>query len=429
MKKQNVLILLFSILIASAFVVAKDYKDSQNRIRKDIPIKPNLIVPFDSIFVNLQDEMLLKKQHKIDSIFRRIRNRNGLNGTVLYAEKGQIVYKGAFGRRNIYNGDPIKVEDAFQLASVSKMFAATAIMILYEEGKLSYDDDLKNYFESFPYEGITIRHLLNHRSGLPRYMSLALENWGDKTIPLDNDNMMNLFVKYAPKPYFRSGRGFNYCNTNYAILANIVELCSGVPFDIYVREKIFKKCGMDNSFVYQMREDTCVSDYIVQGVPGYHCGYRIRRIPNDYLNGVMGDKNVYSTVEDLFRFDQALKKGTIISLETQQEAYTPGTLRTGRKDYYGFGWRIDKDRDSTVYHYGWWKGFRTCFIRDLANDKTIIALTNSDRSTGSQHLWQIIDDQSFELPPVCSIPQEEDSTDSYAMIKQEEIDNDSDVRG
>ncbi|MFA8449893.1 MAG: serine hydrolase domain-containing protein [Bacteroidales bacterium] len=428
MKKLHIYILSISLLISTVLVLFRVYIDqkvcAKNKAEVQIPVS-NIVLPIDSLIHDIDQERIISKGHALDSLFKRLQKRTGLNGTVLFAEKGRVIFKGAYGNRNFRRGESLQVQDSFQLASVSKMFAATAIMILKEEGKLDYDDDVTNYLYSFPYEGVHIRHLLNHRSGLPRYMSLAHEYWQDKTLPLDNQSMLSLFSKYVPKPYFKPGHGFHYCNTNYALLANIVEEVSGVSFDEFVKEKIFRKCKMTHSFVYQMHQDTTVSAYIPYGIPGYNLGYRYpRKVRNDYLNGVMGDKNVYSSVEDLFMFDQALKTGQLVSLENQKEAYTPGYKKARKKDYYGFGWRIKPERDSTVYHFGWWKGFRTFFIRDLAQDKTIIMLTNTDKGVSSSWLWKILDDDSFDLAPICRLPMEDNQDDNYANSSSE---NDSEA--
>lgn len=150
-----------------------------------------------------------------------------------------------------------------------------------------------------------------------------------------------------------------------------------------------------------MRNDTVVSAYIDLGVPGYdHRGWRPIRVRNDYLNGVMGDKNMFSTVGDLYRFNLALDYGTLIGDSLLKEAFTPGSPRHRRRaDNYGFGWRIRGNADSTVYHYGWWKGFRSFFLRDMQQQKTLIVLTNKDRGPGSDNFWNIINDTSLSLYP------------------------------
>jgi CubicO group peptidase (beta-lactamase class C family) len=271
------------------------------------------------------------------------------------------------------------------------MFAATAIMILKEQDKLEYDDSIKDFIPEFPFGNITLRHLLNHRSGLANYMYLADNKWNILK-PLANEDMIDLFVQHKPDCYFQPDKGFQYNNTNYALLACIVERISGEPYDRFVKENIFDPLEMDHSLVYCLNVDSLVGGDVPVGVPGYQTrNGRLSKVENNYLNGVTGDKGVYSTVEDLFKFSRALDNGTLLEPATLEEAFTGGSPDSQRrKDNYGFGWRIRKDMDSTVYHFGWWKGFRTYFIRDMKNQKVMIVLTNTTKGFPSDVLWSFM---------------------------------------
>lgn len=352
-------------------------------------------------FIYDNDSLVIaKKAEELDKKFARLQRLTGFNGTVLFAEKGRIVFEKAYGFKNVKRKrDSLHTGDAFQLASVSKMFSAMAIMILKNDGLLNYDDDIRLYLPQFPYEGVTPRLLMTHRSGLPRYMSLAHKKWENKRKPFDNNQMLQLFVESPPDKYFSPDKGFHYCNTNYALLANIVEEISGLYFEDFVEQRIFNPLQMDSSFVYNMRDDTAVSLYINKGVPGYYKrGWRWREMENDYLNGVMGDKNIYTSVEDLYKYDQALDNFTLLPKEIIQEAFKPGSPKYWkRKNNYGFGWRIKENMDSTAYHFGWWKGFRTFYIRDMRHQRTLIVLTNKEKGSGSQNFWNIIKADTLPL--------------------------------
>ncbi len=359
------------------------------------------------IFRDADSTVIAEKAKEIDRKFQRLVKLTGFNGTVLYAEKGRIVLKKAYGYKNVRRKrDSLSTSDVFQLASVSKMFTAMAIMVLKNDGKLDYDDSLRMYLPEFPYNGVTIRMLLTHRSGLPRYMSIAQDHWENKKIPLTNDDVIDLFVAYHPDRYFKPNTGFHYCNTNYALLANIVEKVSGMHFEDFMTERIFKPLGMDSSFVYNMRGDTAVSLYVEEGTPGYyHRGWRWREMTNDYLNGVMGDKNVYTSVDDLYKYDQALDHFTLLPDSVLREAFKPGNPKYWRRrNNYGFGWRIKDGMDSTVYHFGWWKGFRTFYIRDMEHHKTLIVLTNKDKGPGSDNFWNIIRSDTLPLGLYTAFP-------------------------
>ena len=353
----------------------------------------------DNLIKDLDKEIIAKKSKRIDRIFKNLYKRYRFNASVLFSEKGRIIYKNAFGMADFKYKKELNTHSAFQLASVSKMFTAMAIMILKEEGKLTYDNDIRDYLIDFPYEGITIRNLLTHRSGLPRYMSIAHKHWKNKRKPLTNYDMLELFREHPPQQYFSPDNGFHYCNSNYTVLASIVEKISGLKFDKFAEEKIFKPLNMTDSFVYNMNDDSLVPNNIHRGVTGYrYRGWRIVRESNDYLNGVMGDKGVYSSVEDLFKFDQAMYNETLVSDSTLREAFESGSPKYWkRRNNYGFGWRIKEREDSTVFHYGWWKGFRTFYIRDMKTQKTIIVLSNKDKGPSSQIFWNILRDDRNPL--------------------------------
>jgi len=394
---------IFFLIVVSFFALTScDDEVSNSTVTTYTP----LVEIGSDIFKNADSAVISKKAIEIDNKFKRLTKLTGFNGTVLYAEKGRIILKKAYGYRNVRRKrDSLVTTDAFQLASVSKMFSAMAIMMLKNDNKVSYDEDIRTYIPNFPYEGVTIRQLMTHRAGLPRYMSIAHKKWSNKKIPINNDDMLDLFVEYTPDMYFSPNNGFHYCNTNYAMLANIVEAVSGLHFEDFIKQRIFDPLKMNNSFVYNMRNDTVVSLYVEQGVPGYyHKGWRWREMTNDYLNGVMGDKNIYTSVEDLYKYDRALDSFTLLPDSVLREAFEPGSPSYWkRKNNYGFGWRIKDDMDSTVYHFGWWKGFRTFYIRDMKYQKTLIVLTNKDKGPGSAHFWNIIKSDTLPLGRTCEI--------------------------
>lgn len=367
---------------------------------KNHPVIPGSITKYtipENLLYNIDDLYANQKQEELNKKFKRLNKIGIFNGTILYAENDEIIYQGAHGWSDFRKRDSLNTTSSFQLASVSKMFTAMAIMILQEDGKLNYDDTIGIYIPEFPYPQITIRQLLTHRSGLSRYMSLADKYWNINT-PINNEEVIGLFAEHKPNPYFKPDGGFHYCNSNYAILGSIVERISKLSFDKFVKGNIFDPLRMDDSFVYNLNNDSVVPSSINVGVPGYKYGGRYaRKMGNYYLNGVMGDKGVYSSVEDLYKFSKALDNGTLVRKSTLDEAFSPGSPSYWkRKDNYGFGWRIKEDMDSTIYHFGWWKGFRTYFIRDMKNQRTLIALTNTHKGLSSAVLWNIIENEGKE---------------------------------
>ena len=369
----------------------------------------DVVVNTDSLFVDMNKAIVNQRYEQADKVFSGLAS-NGMNGVVLYAEQGQIVYEKAFGWRDLNkrHKDSLRIDDAFQLSSDSKMFTAEAIMLLKAEGKLDYDDDIRKHIPEFPYEGVTIRHLLNHRSGLPRYDSMADEFWPDRKKPFSNEALIKMLVEKKPEPYGTPGGGFFYNNINYALLASVVERASGQHFEDFMREHIFEPCGMTHSYIYSMRDDTVVSLFMPVEVHG-HDMYRKGPVKaqNDYLNGVMGDKIMFSTVEDLYRFSLALDENKLLPDSLQNEAFMPGSPGWKNDENYGFGWRMSKEHPDAYYHYGWWKGYRSLIIREVKHRRYMVILTNTTQQIPADAAWNYVGDTSVMLPesvPLTSRP-------------------------
>ncbi|PJA97023.1 MAG: serine hydrolase [Ignavibacteriales bacterium CG_4_9_14_3_um_filter_34_10] len=325
--------------------------------------------------VNLSvDSSSSESFEKISSYFRNRGKANSFNGVVLFAEKGKIVYRETFGFANFKNKTPLQTDSQFQLASVSKTFTATAISILKQSGKLSYSDDIRKFIPKFPYEGITISMLLSHRSGLSNYMYFC-----DKLLPkekkekgINNKDVIELIIRSKPKQNYPPDKKYYYSNTNYLLLASVIEIVSGKSYEQFLKDEIFDKTGMKNTLVYNKNSSPEFPSEVI--------GYKNLKYEaeNSYLNGIVGDKGIYSTVDDMFIFDQALRQGILIDKNEMGSIYTPRHPEIKVKDNYGYGWRIHikENGGKIVYHGGWWKGFRSYFIRDLDSDKTIVLLKN-----------------------------------------------------
>ena len=389
------------ILFALFFVSCGSKNEPEQFTAEEIEQWP--IVNVDSIFIDLDKPVLEKKAAQVDKVFTNLKKKTTFNGTVLFAEKGRIILEKSYGVSNLRTRKgELKVDDVFQLSSVSKMFTAEAIMILKTRGLVDYDTDIKNYIPEFPYDGITVRMLLTHRSGLSRYETLADNNWPDKRKPFTNDDMIEYYVKYKPDPYFKPNNGFNYGNVNYAMLASIVERVSGKSFVDFMREDVFDAIGMSSSFIYDMPTDTLVSLYLPSNcVQGYYLGRRRpRQAQNEYLNGVKGDKIMFSNVEDMYRFKVAIDYGLFVPDSIQAEAFVPGSPKySKRKDNYGFGWRISRKYPGCYYHWGWWKAYRSFFLFDKENDRTLIVLTNTDKGPNSDVFWKLLKDNTIAIAP------------------------------
>lgn len=356
----------------------------------------------DSLFVDLGKGRVELRAAMAERAFDEMHRSQNLNGVVLYAEGERVLFKKAYGWRNLVKpNDSLRVDDQFQLASVSKMFTAEAVMLLYSQGQLDYDDDITQYLPGFPYQGITIRNLLNHRSGLSRYETLADERWSDRGIPVSNDDLIRLYADYKPDPYNQPNVTFHYTNVNYALLASIVERVSGQHFEDFMRDQVFEPLGMEHSYIYSLRGVDRIKTYVDTDVQGHDMLRKgARRAQDDYLNGVLGDKGMYSTVEDLYRFRVAIEYGLFLPDSIQQEAFVPGSPDWKKGENYGFGWRMNEKHPGVLFHFGWWKGYRSFFIRDLAKRRTLIVLTNTDSGVVGDALWEFVNDTTVQLPQV-----------------------------
>jgi len=306
-----------------------------------------------------------------------------LNGNVLVAENGKIVYQSAFGLSDFDPVDSLTLDAQFRLASVSKNFTAMAILTLVSQGKIAIDDTLSAYIPELPYEGITIRNLLNHTSGIPDYEKLFEEKWKPELASNDrarfisgNEDVIKLLVEFSPEISFAPGEKWEYSNTGYVLLATIVTRISGISFPEYLAENIFSQAGITQTLVFNPIEVSPMN-HRVSGFKLENNNFVSRDI--HFLNPVQGDGGIYSTVGDLFTWNQYLYNQTLIPDSLLQTAYTSGTLNNGEETGYGFGWGVGEspDGEKAVMHSGGWVGFSTYFYRDLENHHAIIILTNN----------------------------------------------------
>jgi CubicO group peptidase (beta-lactamase class C family) len=296
--------------------------------------------------------------------------RSRFNGAILVARNGKIVFEEYEGLKEVLKGEPIDSVTAFHLASVSKTFTAMAILKLWEDGKLKIDDKVDKYLKGFPFNQITIRNLLSHRSGLPNYVYFAEQvGWNTRNY-LHNDDMLKLLVSNKSK--LRIGRPnayFDYCNTNYALLALIIENVTGKSYAAFMDQTFFTPIGMMNTYVFDINKTEKI-------LPSFK--YNNRKEPMMFLDAVYGDKNIYSTARDMLKWDIALNSGKLFKKETLDEAYRGYSYeRKGVKNY-GLGWRLYEmpSGKKIVYHNGWWHGNNTVFSKLIQDSTTIIVLGN-----------------------------------------------------
>ena len=307
----------------------------------------------------------------IDSLFSDYDLGDGPGAAVMIIKDGEILFSNGYGLANLEDGIPNTNETNFRLASITKQFTAMCIMILINHGELDFESTLTDIFSAFPSYGnnITIRHLLNHTSGLVNYESLIQNDATEQVSDMDVYNMMT----GLDSTYFTSGTDYRYSNTGYALLAMIVEVKSGLSFAAFLEENIFSPLGMTNSVAHQNG---------ISSVNNRAYGYsqndgEYSRDDQSLTSAVLGDGGIYTSLYEMFYWDQSLYIGQLVPLEILNEAFTSGELSNGEKTGYGFGWRIDTYLyRNRAHHTGSTRGFRNVFMRFPDQKISILILTN-----------------------------------------------------
>ncbi|MGG3804998.1 serine hydrolase domain-containing protein [Metabacillus fastidiosus] len=333
-----------------------------------------------------------------------------LNGVLMLAEEGNTIFHHASGYADRENNRLLDRDSVFELASVSKPFTAIAIMILKEKGYLNFDDKVSNWLRDFPYKDVLIRHLLNHTSGLPEYMQLVMEQWDHEQIA-ENRDVLKLLIDYSPEVYFKPGEHWAYTNTNYVLLALIIEEVSGKTFADYMKEEIFSTLGMNDTFVFNAKYNHGIKNYALGHVYDPSSDEYVR--PDSfldldyvkYMGGIQGDGAINSNAKDLLIFDQALYTEQLVSYSTLREAMSQTVLKGEEPIGYGLGWVIREIEETgmMVGHNGGWPGYSTCFCRFIDHNKTLIYLCNEEVDTEFENgilqaATNILFDLSYILP-------------------------------
>jgi len=333
-------------------------------------------------------------QH-LDSLFKSLYNYNHLNGNVLVAEKGKVIYEQSFGYADIKNKLPNNVRSDFTLGSVSKTLTSTAILQLKEKGQLQLDDPLIKYFPDFPYGEITIRHLLSHTSGLPDYDLYKDEMERDANKIFTNKDILPSLKSWKEPLHFKPGDKWQYVNTNFCLLALLVEKLSGLEFQSYMRKYIFMPAQMENTYFQAGPQNKGNGNRTINYE--YPWLFSTEMEPADSIkrnhwrsysaSGFVGQGNIMTTTRDLLRFDEALYSGALLSPSTLEEAFTPSKLNNGEntkaengtgKSSYGLGWFIFEDTTlgKIVWHSGGVPGGLSIFLRNISKKQTVIAFDN-----------------------------------------------------
>lgn len=307
----------------------------------------------------------------VDSLFRDYDTHSMAGVSVMVIRDGRIIYNRSFGLADVERKVPAAPHTNYRLASLSKPFTAMAVMMLRDEGKLSLDDHLDKFFPKVrPYGNeITIRQMLEHTAGLPNYGDLIPPG---TTQPLTDKDVLQL-VEQQDTAVFKPGQRFEYSNTAYSLLSLIVEKVSGMPYKDFLTQRIFKPLGMKYSTLNVMGGNIRHRAY------GYDKkGDSLVMSDQSVYSYVLGDGGVYSSVNDLYKWDQALYTSRLLKPATIAEMFTVRSRENDRTAY-GYGWYIDeKYEQKRVSHSGGTSGFSTYLIRYPAIKFSIIILANLD---------------------------------------------------
>ncbi|HLG40737.1 MAG TPA: serine hydrolase [Chitinophagaceae bacterium] len=350
-----------------------------------------------------------KRTEEIAKMMQYAENNAYYNGAIAVVEKGKIIYSKGIGYSDIDTKTKNDENTLFNLCSISKQFTAMGIMMLNEEDKLSYNDKLEKYFPELNYPGVTIRHMLNHTSGLPDYLLTLIQVWQDEQTPTNSD-AIRVLANSKLSAKFTPGEKYEYSNTGYMLLATILEKVGGKTYEQFLKERIFNKLGMKRTAIYLRGITPKIPENFARPY-AYDAGLNKFVLTSDFeqyrrqvatLDGNYGDGGVYSSIADMLSWDNELKNIRLVKKETLQEAFTSGKNNEGKEIGYGFGWFIMSDplQGKIVQHTGGWPGYRQAFVRYLDKDRTLLVLRNTEINFSSIQLaiQNILDEKPWTMP-------------------------------
>ena len=389
------IIFFLSIFGLVLFSCKKENKDSEET-KTTFPNFGN--VALDEVFK--QSDSQLKNRDSIvsviDSYYENVWEKGDLWGGFLVAKGDEILYEGYRGFTQENKQGPVNDTVALHVASISKSITAMAVMKLIEAGKLEMDVPLTKYFPGFPYPEVTVFTLLSQRSGLPKY-----EYFIEKIEPepaelskkyISNHDILNLLIRYKPDLARETNTGFMYCNTNYALLALLVEHATNIPFPEAMQQIVFRPLKMKHTYILQEKDMESAAKSFYQRGP--------RVYPYDRLDLIYGDKNVYTTPRDLLNFSKAMFAENFLREDLKKMIFEPYSNERPGVNNYGLGFRmkIFNENEKLTYHNGWWHGTNSVFGHLLKSKVTIIAIGNkySSRVYTSLALSGLFENFPFE---------------------------------
>jgi CubicO group peptidase (beta-lactamase class C family) len=295
--------------------------------------------------------------------------RNKFSGMFLVSKNGHVMFERTTGYSNAKKKEKLTAETPIHVASISKVATTLAVLRLCDQNLIDLDADVRKYLPELPYDGITVRMLLNHRSGIQYYGYFTLRTWHLGTT-MTNKDVLDLIVKHKFRLNFPPGKKFDYCNTNFALLALIAERVTDEKFPEIMKRLIFEPLNMEHSFIMHIGIDpeTVAQSYDERG----------RVEPFSYMDAIYGDKNMYTTARDLLKMDRGTYIPGFISDSLKAQMYTGYSRQRHKKSNYGLGIRIteDKGKDTYFFHTGWWHGNTGCYASLRSDTACVIAISN-----------------------------------------------------
>lgn len=400
MKMKNKIILYISLLL-SFFIITTIAVTSCSKQEKTeegvVKINENgipVMQPLREELPKLSEKFIADKKYGSSLFFEKTWSEKNDNVAFLVAKNGQIIYENYMGFANKRTDEMITKDTPLHTASVSKVLTATAVLMLVDAKKIALDQKVNTIITNFPYPDVTVQTLLNHRSGMKNYAYFTFENnnW-DKKKTLTNEDIIKVMIEKEIPLETKTDTRFSYCNTNYAVLALIVEKITGMKFPAAMKEMIFAPLGMTNTYVCDFEKDR---ENIVPSYKGNNM-----EIGTDYLDAVYGDKNIYSTPRDLLKFDTARYAPFFLNPELIKKVYQGYSYESKGLKNYGLGIRmIEFEKGEPFYfHNGWWHGNTSSFINLRKEKVTIIALSNkyTKKTYQSKKLASLFGDYPFKL--------------------------------
>ncbi|MEO1653558.1 MAG: serine hydrolase domain-containing protein [Bacteroidota bacterium] len=344
---------------------------------------------------SLRNELNAIKRKKFSLVFQELHRQGKFNGNILVIEKGQMLFEGSYGWADFRDSSRLEINTLFPLCSVSSQFTTILALLYEEEGKLDLEAYVQKYLAEWPYPEVRVKHLLSHSSGIPDYLDYFLDQSSDGFSYARNQNVMAWIKNEQPALEFFPGDRWSYSPSNYVILAEICESLEMQKFPEIMQEKLFFPLGMEHTFV----SDAFDSTFTLKRAFGFYPDHQ-RLYDHNFLDKIYGERGVYSNLEDLFIWDQALYNFPGLSPASLKKLYQPLILNDSTSYPYGFSWFLGPDK-KFIYQMGGWLGFRVLYLKMPQDQISVIVLSNDVNSMLDQIrnlAYNIMYNKPYRLP-------------------------------